>query len=74
MTAQVIFWIRIYSEFRRDLFSANTMYIYMVSLFFRLAGNIAINFTRILTRPNPGACDVSEVWTTLDYLTVYKTE
>ena len=33
MSAQVIFWIRIYSEFRRDLFSANTMYIYMVSFF-----------------------------------------
>ena len=27
------FWIRIYSEFHRDLFSANTMYIYMVSFF-----------------------------------------
>ena len=70
MTAQVIFWIRIYSEFRRNLFSANAMYIYMVILF-RLAGNTAINFTRILTRPYPGTCDVSEVWTTLDELTVY---
>ena len=60
MTAQVIFWIRIYSEFRRNLFSANAMYIYMVILF-RLAGNTAINFTRILTRPYPGTCDVSEV-------------
>ena len=69
MTAQVIFG---YSEFRRNLFSANALYtyIYMV-IFFRLAGNTAINFTRILTRPTPGTCDVSEVWTTLDELTVY---
>ena len=36
------------------------IYIYMV-IFFRLAGNTAINFTRILTRPTPGTCDVSEV-------------
>ena len=67
----VIFLIRIYSEFRRDLFSANAMYICMVSFFFRLAGNTAINFTRILTRPTTGTYDVSEVWTTLDELTVY---
>ena len=57
MTAQVIFG---YSEFRRNLFSANAMYIYMV-IFFRLAGKTAINFIRILTRPTPGTCDVSEV-------------
>ena len=70
MTAQVIFWIRIYSEFRRNLFSANIMYIYMVILL-RLAGNAAIHFTRISTRPYPGTCDVSEVGITFDELTVY---
>ena len=35
--------------------------IYTWYFFFRLAGNTAINFTRILTRPTPGTCDVSEV-------------
>ena len=57
MTAQVIFWIlRVPQEFIQC-----QRIVYMHGNFFRLAGNTAINFTRILTRPIPGTCDVSEV-------------
>ena len=57
MTARVIFWIlRVPQEF---ILCQRIVYIH--GIFFRLAGNTAINFTRILTRPTRGTCDVSEV-------------